>query len=440
LGETIYYRRVIATWEEPYQWQNKQTRVDVQRLPKRHWNVFHREKQSPREKGNRRISSRHNDLREINCKIYPLSKEEEGHVQQFLREEQNRGYIGRKTAPAFTKDKRERRLILGYKRINRYVIRDNKEMTSIHHTPESLLSPFGKRLPSKLPAEEPENTNAKRKGKQKAIPEIHTSPPSELPLSSEISERRLWPSAPSTSSYLEKASWRHLNSIPDRAEGSAVAGGSEQNRQDDHKTPSSTRELPEPLGLREHQPETSMSKQLPKEENTEDSGAKIAKTMEQPKKLSNISGSRSASRATGRRNSLIQGLRNIIEPLTKLGKGKMTFRKTQRLACVPEQMDDNISEKPGAICPDLKKPPETETGATIRAKPLIEDRKAQAEAIGSQSKRHLPEDPPHETATQANCNPQEDNGGTVKCGSTSERRRGKHSLSIKSHAMSPPRR
>jgi hypothetical protein len=32
--------------------------------------------------------------REINCKIYPLSKEEEGHVQQFLREEQKRGYIG----------------------------------------------------------------------------------------------------------------------------------------------------------------------------------------------------------------------------------------------------------------------------------------------------------------------------------------------------------
>ena len=26
-GETIYYRRVIATWEEPYQWQNKQARV-----------------------------------------------------------------------------------------------------------------------------------------------------------------------------------------------------------------------------------------------------------------------------------------------------------------------------------------------------------------------------------------------------------------------------
>jgi hypothetical protein len=225
VGETIYYRRVIATQEEPYQWQKEQVRVAMQRLPKEHWNIFHQEKQSPRKKGNRKIPSRHNDLREINCKIYPLSKEEEGHIQQFLREEQNRGYIGRKTAPAFIKDKRERRLILGYKRINRYVIQDNKEMTGIHCTPESLLSPPGKRLPSKLPIEEPESTDAKRKGKQKAIPEIHTSP-SELPSSSGISERHLWPSTLSTSPYLEKASWRHLNSIPDRAEGSAVAGGS----------------------------------------------------------------------------------------------------------------------------------------------------------------------------------------------------------------------
>jgi hypothetical protein len=54
--------------------------------------------------------------------MYSLSKEKEGHVQQFLREEQKRGYIGQETAPTFVKDKRERRLILGYRKINRYVI------------------------------------------------------------------------------------------------------------------------------------------------------------------------------------------------------------------------------------------------------------------------------------------------------------------------------
>jgi hypothetical protein len=40
-GETIYYRRVITTQEEPYQWQKKQAKVAVQRLPKEHWKVFH---------------------------------------------------------------------------------------------------------------------------------------------------------------------------------------------------------------------------------------------------------------------------------------------------------------------------------------------------------------------------------------------------------------
>jgi hypothetical protein len=56
-GETIYYRRVIATQEEPYQWQKKQARVAIQRLPKEHWKVFHPEKQSPRRRGNRKNPS-----------------------------------------------------------------------------------------------------------------------------------------------------------------------------------------------------------------------------------------------------------------------------------------------------------------------------------------------------------------------------------------------
>jgi hypothetical protein len=53
--ETIYYRRVITNQEEPYQWQKKQARVAIQRLPKEHWKVFHQEKQSPKRKGNRKI-------------------------------------------------------------------------------------------------------------------------------------------------------------------------------------------------------------------------------------------------------------------------------------------------------------------------------------------------------------------------------------------------
>ena len=68
---------------------------------------LYQEKQSLKKRGNRKVPSQCNNLREINCKIYPLSKEEEGHVQQFLREEQKRGYIGQGTAPAFIKTRRK---------------------------------------------------------------------------------------------------------------------------------------------------------------------------------------------------------------------------------------------------------------------------------------------------------------------------------------------
>jgi hypothetical protein len=80
-GEAIYYRRVIATQEEPYQWQKKQTRMAIQRLPKGHWKAFYQEKQPPERRGNRKAPLQNSNPREINCKIYPLFKEEEGHVQ-----------------------------------------------------------------------------------------------------------------------------------------------------------------------------------------------------------------------------------------------------------------------------------------------------------------------------------------------------------------------
>jgi hypothetical protein len=233
------------------------------------------------------------------------------------------------------KDKRERRLILGYRRINRYVVQENKEMTSIHHTLESLSPPSGKRLPSKLSAKKTESAKAIGKGKQKAIPEAHISLMSESSPSPETSKECLWPSTLPTSPHLEKASWRQLNSIPNSAEGSAMAGRSGQNCQDDHRTPSNTRELPKPLGLQEHQPEMSMSRQLPKEESTKDNHAEVTKVKKKSKESSNIR-SQNTSKVTGCHRLLVQGLKNIEEPLTKLRKGKITFRETQELVCAPE--------------------------------------------------------------------------------------------------------
>jgi hypothetical protein len=115
-------------------------------------------------------------------------------------------------------------------------------MTSICHTLGSLSS-SNKKLSSKLPVEEPESVRTIGKGKQNAILEAHTSPILELPFSPETSKGHLWPDTLPTSPQFEKASWRHLNSIPNSAEGSG------QNCQVDHKTPNDTRELPKPLSL-----------------------------------------------------------------------------------------------------------------------------------------------------------------------------------------------
>jgi hypothetical protein len=135
---------------------------------------------------------------------------------------------------------------MGYRRLDRYVIWNNNRMTSIHHT---LGSSSDKRSPPELSVKEPEGTSMIGKGKQKAIPETHTSLLLELPFSPETGEGHLWPSTLPTSLYPEKASWRHLNSIPNSVEGSAVAEGSGQNCQLDHEPPNNTRELSKPLSL-----------------------------------------------------------------------------------------------------------------------------------------------------------------------------------------------
>jgi hypothetical protein len=78
--------------------------------------------------------------------------------------------------------------------------------------------------------------------------------------------------------------------------------------------------------------------------------------MKQLKKLSNVR-SQKASRATSCHRSPIQGLRNIIEPLTKLGKEGTTFKGMQKQAHMLGELDSNMSKRPEMAYPDLKKPP-----------------------------------------------------------------------------------
>ena len=71
----------------------------------------------------------------INCKLYPLTRKEEDHVQQFLKEEQRKGHIH----PEMTLIE-ERQIIMGCRKANTYIIRSDKTMTRYN-----MKTPTGKK-------------------------------------------------------------------------------------------------------------------------------------------------------------------------------------------------------------------------------------------------------------------------------------------------------
>jgi hypothetical protein len=143
-----------------------------------------------------------------------------------------------------------------------------------------------------------------------------------------------------------------------------------------------------------------MSRQLLKEGNTKDNCAGVTKVTK--KKLSNVR-SQKASKVTSCCRIPTQGLRNVIEPLIKLKKEEVTFKETQKQVHISGELDGNTPRRPEVAYPDLKKPPETETGAMVCTPDMMlstEDKRAQTGAIGSHSKEHLPEESLHEMTTQ----------------------------------------
>jgi hypothetical protein len=139
------------------------------------------------------------------------------------------------------------------------------------------------------------------------------------------------------------------------------------------------------------------------------------------------------------------GLRNVTEPLIKLRKEGATFRRVQKQVHMLGELDSKASKKLEMVYPDLRKPPETEIGATICAPGVMsstKDRRAQVEAIGLHSREQLSEEPPHKTTAQDdhNCNPQKDNKGMVRCDSALKKLKEKHSSRMESYATSLLRR
>src|SRR6267142_3425824 len=163
-GEAIYYRRVMMT-QDAHNWQERQT--TMKELLGKYHGVLYEERQPPqrnaRNKGNTLHSRTH---RVINCKLHPLSKEEENRVRQFIKEEQEKGYICPETTPA-----KERKIIMGCRKTNTFVIRSDKAMVC-----KNTRLPMDKELPKPDGNWRHRNTCTTREDQCKVTTETYTPP------------------------------------------------------------------------------------------------------------------------------------------------------------------------------------------------------------------------------------------------------------------------
>jgi hypothetical protein len=92
--------------------------------------------------------------KEIDCKVYPLSRAKQDQLWVFLAEEEEKGYIYKGsspyTAPVFfigKKDSEEKQVVMDYRRLNKWVVGDNGPLPNIHTQLEKLT---GKQLFTKF--------------------------------------------------------------------------------------------------------------------------------------------------------------------------------------------------------------------------------------------------------------------------------------------------
>ena len=88
---TIYYRRVMTT-KDICKWLEKQA-TEEGPLTK-HNEVLYTERQSPLKRTRGKANAPQTHIHEaVSCKLYPLTRKEEDHIRQFLKEEQRKGHI-----------------------------------------------------------------------------------------------------------------------------------------------------------------------------------------------------------------------------------------------------------------------------------------------------------------------------------------------------------
>ena len=81
----------------------------------------------------------------INCKVYPLMREEQGLLEKFLAKELELGRI--KEGPSLytllvyfinKKDSEEKHIIMDYREVNKWTVRDNNPLPNIREALENL--------------------------------------------------------------------------------------------------------------------------------------------------------------------------------------------------------------------------------------------------------------------------------------------------------------
>ncbi len=90
----------------------------------------------------------------LDCKVYPLMKEERDLLRTFLMEEEEKGYIYPGSSPYMApvffigkKDSDKKRIIMDYRKLNEWTIRDNGPLSNIRTQLEKLQ---GKEIFSKM--------------------------------------------------------------------------------------------------------------------------------------------------------------------------------------------------------------------------------------------------------------------------------------------------
>ena len=114
----------------------------------RHWKVFDSavaESFPPQREEDLKIELLPGAPTMINCKVYPLNTKETDILQEFLQEEERKGYITQGSSPYMApvffvgkKDSDKLRLVMDYREINKWMKRDHNPLPNIRTALENL--------------------------------------------------------------------------------------------------------------------------------------------------------------------------------------------------------------------------------------------------------------------------------------------------------------